>query len=131
MVLFIEYGFIQILFPAGDDDRGHAVAADIADRADHVQETVDAEKDGHAFCRQVESGCRSGDDDDACTGDAGDALGRKHKRDHDQELLLNRHLDAVELGDEEDARRTVKRRAVEVEGVARRHDKGNNRFRYT
>ena len=47
-VLFIERGLVQFLFPAGDDDRSHAVATDVADRADHVEEAVDAQEDGDA-----------------------------------------------------------------------------------
>ncbi len=63
-------------FPAGDHDRGQAVADDVDRGAGHVGEGVNAEDDEDGFGGQVEGGGGGQQHDERGAGDAGDALWR-------------------------------------------------------
>ena len=120
---------VELLFPARDDDGADAVPDQVRDRAGLGHEAVDTEEEREARHGDVADGReRRGERDEPAARHGGRALGREEEDREDLELLAERHVRVRGLRDEERRERQVDRRAVEVEGVAHRHDEADDRL---
>ena len=110
---FFAFGF-------GDDYGGAAVAEDVDGGAEHVEDAVDdqddADADGDLFSLESRGTEDDDDGDEAGGGDTGDADGGQEGHEYDLELGGKGHLNAKELGQEDDDDAFVEGGAVHVDG---------------
>src|SRR5690349_18628453 len=85
---------VEHAFPPRDDGRRNAVAHHVHGRAAHVHDLVDAHDDSGTLERQPELRQRRREHNQRCPRHAGDTLARQHQRQHHDDLLTERHVNA-------------------------------------
>lgn len=128
MASVLRMGLGKFAFPAGDDGGREGVADEVDGGAGHIHEFVHADDEEDAFEREAEGDEGAGENDLGGARYACHAFAGEHEGEDDEKLFFPWKVNAGGLGDEHGGDGEVKGRAVEVEGVTERHDKGDDVF---
>src|SRR5471030_2236385 len=125
----LAFGVVVHAFPTGDDQYGQSVADHVECGARHVHHTVDTGDERQAFQRNAHAAQGSQQDDEGHTRHTGDTFGGHHQGQHQHQLLADRQVNAVQLGDKDRRDALIQGRTVEVERVAGRYHKAADGLR--
>lgn len=115
----MELAEVEFVFPAGDDERGDAVADEVGEGTGLGHEAVDAEDEGESGDGDGgDDGEGGGEGDESGAGDSGGAFGGEHRHGEQGEFLLKGEGDVESLRDKERGHGEIDIGPVQIEGVA-------------
>ena len=125
----LALGIVVHAFPTGNHQHRQGIADHVQRGPRHVHHPVDTGDEGQAFQRNTDAAEGRQQHHEGHARNPGNPLGGDHQGQHQQQLLADGQVNAVELGNEDRRDALVQGRTVEVEGVTGRHHEAANGFR--
>ncbi|MNF33664.1 hypothetical protein D3C84_144840 [compost metagenome] len=125
----LALGIVVHAFPTRDNQYGQGVADHVQCGTRHVHDAVDTGDERQTFQRNTNAAQSSQQYHEGHARYTGDAFGGDHQGQNQQQLLADRQVDAVELGNKDGGDRLVQGRTVEVERITGRHHEAADGFR--